>query len=417
MFAEHWHACQMNGGSKSFFGCPVSVAPAEGTGEVVLCCLDLLGKDLDGMMNECENPTKRSFRDGTSQFVLGKLDPPKPKAKAKKTQVGDGDAKDASASDVVDVGWVALPDEYDELANPDETESDKQNQFLEWRPSDEDDSAKITASEINSGLIESGKTSELARSQQVVDAVVAELASKQSGSVVMTREELEEEAVLMLVRNFNQEGGAFDRDIVETVEGAESKHGVTSGGGGGAIFSASESEGESSLSDEPLGEVTHEAPDDDSKVIVQPSLTHLPKFLLQWKQNYSDTVSALLDYHQRLSLPLGHQDEISLLMSRPSNQDTADRDDCDDDDHPKTHQLLFVRWQDTNARTGRPVRIDNDHQVVWAPGIVWETNSSGNFCSSYTSLLGDCMWSSQPQIPWDQGGHEGQATDNYCAFC
>ena len=363
VFAEQCRACQINGEYKSFFGCPVSAAPAESTGEFALCCFSIQGQDLDGMMNECDNPTKKSFRHGTSKFVLGKLDPPKPKAKAKTTNA-DLDA------DVGDVGWVALPDEYDELANPDETESAEQNHFLEWHPSDEDDSAKITASEINSGLIENGKTSERARSQLVVDAVVAELASKQSGPVVMTREELEEEAVLMLVRNYTHEGGALDRDIVETVAAAESK--LTSGGGGGgggALFSASEPEDDdSSLSDdEPVTRAT-QAPDHERDSTTRPDLA---KFILEWKTNFDATVSALRDYHERTSLPLGYQDEISLVMFSPQRQDT-DRDiGGDADDLPKTHQLLFVRWQDTNIRTGRPVRIDKEHRVVWAPASLF----------------------------------------------
>ena len=393
VFSEYYQCCQLGSKSHPVFGCPVSVSVLrgdDGQARSVLKPINCLGQKFVDTIKAFDRLYPLSADDYGQQnplVILNKIDPPKPKTKPKPTtsvlDKGHGDGGPLGDDDTEEGGheWVTIPDEYDELANPDNSEDE--HAVLEWGPDDIEEHAKQTAEEINTGL-QINTTKDLARSTSVVEALVSHLAKEHADSgVVLTSEELEEEAVLMLVRNFDKDKACFDdTEIQQAANRLETEASKSMAAAPGVLFSASEdpsSEDSGGGGDACLGNTG------ESSAVV-------PKFLLIWKNSFNDTVSALKDQRRRSGLILGQNEEVSLVLFTPDSFLGSQQLVDNDESMPNHHQLTFVKWTDTSTLHGRPVRVDSGNRLVWSPNILFgkAIQSKQYSTRNHTILINAC---------------------------
>ncbi|CAE7458813.1 unnamed protein product [Symbiodinium sp. CCMP2592] len=218
------------------------------------------------------------------------------------------------------------------------------------------------------------------RSDKIIDQVVNHLRETHGESVVLTHEELEEEAVLLLIRQFNQ-GASYDEVIDDLARKFVAEQSESEAVPGSIRNPQANSQAsQASRSGNPPGRVAFVF--DDSDVCTSAASAssvasgelgstdegeanggtaqdRLPRFVAKWHAEFRRTAEALAYRADRNELPLGHNDEVSLLLSLQS------REECDG------FQLFFVKWVDAATRTGRSVRIDKNFRVVYSPPVLF----------------------------------------------
>ena len=255
-------------------------------------------------------------------------------------------------------------------------------------------------------------------SDKIIDQVVNHLRETHGESVVLTHEELEEEAVLLLIRKLNQ-GASYDEVVDDlackiVAEQSEfepdpkssrnppsssqsSQVGQTGIPAGAKVVRADEQAlirpfvfedsdvGTSAASSAASGEL--DSTDDGDEINRGDAEDRLPRFVGKWHAAFRSTAEALLYRADRNQLPLGHDDEVSLLLTLHGT------DACDG------FQLVFVKWVDAAKRTGRSVRIDRNFRVVYSPPVLFgkpvpEQSFPPNV---YDCLINACAASSRKQ--------------------
>ena len=219
------------------------------------------------------------------------------------------------------------------------------------------------------------------RSDKIIGQVVNHLRQTHGESVVLTHEELEEEAVLLLIGQFNQ-GASYDEvidDLARKVVAEQSEFEAPGSIRNPQTYSQSS---QASRTGNPAGRVDEQilkpfvfedsdigtsaasasslgSTDEGDEANDGTAQDRLPRFVAKWHAEFRRTAEALAYRADRNELPLGHNDEISLLLSLQSSEE------CDG------FQLFFVKWVDAATRTGRSVRIDKNFRVIYSPPVLF----------------------------------------------
>ncbi|CAE7284015.1 unnamed protein product [Symbiodinium natans] len=82
-----------------------------------------------------------------------------------------------------------------------------------------------------------------------------------------------------------------------------------------------------------------------------------------WHEAFAETISAIDDAAERGKLPIGHADEISVLVRLPQGHDTDLQLQC--------YELVYVKWVNAAEREGRLARVDAANSVVWSPASLF----------------------------------------------
>jgi len=263
---------------------------------------------------------------------------------------------------------------YDIFANPPDDEDEK---LL-----DDDDVSYLAthgqgaaaAKQIQEGLKNdsSGIISRCLRSQNCVSELVTHLQESNSGTAVaLTHEELEEEAILLLVKHFQEHGADSKADIeihgavghAKDFEADDAEDFDLSGG------SDQNDDGDSDRNSDSDGGAADDGDDGPEFGANDGPAAPLkfPKYLRRWKEAFDLSVEALGERVKRNQHPPGHNDEISLVMS-VGNVTNDGGDGAEDAEVPS---FFFVKWTNPEICEGRYVRIDNSFRVVYAPGTMF----------------------------------------------
>ena len=93
--------------------------------------------------------------------------------------------------------------------------------------------------------------------------------------------------------------------------------------------------------------------------------------LALWQGAAIKTLDAFVDCQARATLPLGHNNEIAVLMSLPPDARRLDHSHTKDagsgSDAFDYFDCICVHWVDVNAREGRIVRLDANNRVIYSP--------------------------------------------------
>ena len=188
----------------------------------------------------------------------------------------------------------------------------------------------------------------------------------------LTDAELEEEAVVLVMRSMKKDS-SYDDYVGRVAQELESAAGATSSASAGQSGEQVDSEqklhvfqpsGAGAETDTGTSAASgHESSDGGGGS--EQNEDACSGFLAKWASGFRSTAEALLDRSRRCQLSVGHQDEVALLLSlaKPvqSTQPTA----------TDQYQLLFVKWEDPAACTGRSVRVDKNFRVVYSPPVLF----------------------------------------------
>ena len=196
----------------------------------------------------------------------------------------------------------------------------------------------------------------------------------------MTEPEVEEEALLLLVRNYQQgsdnlgdkqvanilqstssssKGARVILDVapdLESLKQAENEEDEDSESGDEGQDVAAAARGSDAL----LREAS--ASTDSAAALAAPPLTlspNLARGLSSWQESAQQALASIRDWHERSSHEVGYNDEISFLYVRNESAKLA------------AHELFAVLWVDAAKLHGRRVRIDGQNRVVYAPAILF----------------------------------------------
>ena len=301
------------------------------------------------------------------------------------------------------------PDDYDVLSKHEDL-ANKQDQSLLGGDGDDTDSSRTVAGRIGESLrIDGALVSKCLSSQNCVSRLADHLAAANETSS-LTREEIEEEAALLLIRNLRDmtdkdlDLRGLDSEVSEAVRAvsaatpesdqAGQNHEILSGSELGEEKddltddsdspNQSENERDRDHSDRPdsapldsralQGNSTGGDGQGDSEATVP---APVPRFLLKWKNGFRLTEQALVDRWERCQHPLGINDEVALVVDLNDGATTSQNSEESED------FIHFVKWTNAEKLQGRTVRIDADHRVVYSPAILFgKPVASKDFTSS-----------------------------------
>ena len=302
----------------------------------------------------------------------GKRGRPKKTAPLQTEADADGDAA-ATESDDSSSSSSSDSDGYGHWVNPGEDEQQRDEAELGAFVQDLVADGEGMAKRIQEGLENdhTGALSKCARSKDCVSELAKHLRDTNQ-SAALTTEELEEEAVLLLVKHFQKTGSCdgpgpgSDAVVNAAIDRVDA--------GGDALVAAanlSADSGDESGSDEAVSE-EEDGEDGATAAVPVPSVVSVaPPYLKRWKESFDLTVACLRDRLSRNTEALGKNDEVALVMSTKCATAVAATAQPDDPDGPL---FFFVKWTDTARREGRYVRIDQAgscFHVVYSPASMF----------------------------------------------
>ena len=90
------------------------------------------------------------------------------------------------------------------------------------------------------------------------------------------------------------------------------------------------------------------------------------KLMKLWASNVTNTVVAVMDAHTRNTTQgISSDGEVSIVLSKPANVAGPGSSES------SAVEPLFVRWHNPDEFEGRVVRIDQHHRVVWSPSTLF----------------------------------------------
>lgn len=213
----------------------------------------------------------------------------------------------------------------------------------------------------NTALLRKSRIAEAAAKSQKSSVVETQNAVSQlpTGQVGLTPDELEEEALLNIVREVNKRPSsqpALGQSMSKTAQDAVDADlfGFSSSG-------SSDSEGAEQL---PV------------RAKPQVKLDKLDKAWAVWQEKAVDTLMSIVKCHQRSESAIGDNGEIALVARcpLPSQSPAAllrNRGAEDDQSETGSFEVLFVHWTNPTEHEGRTVRINNRSQVVFSPAVLF----------------------------------------------
>ncbi len=83
-----------------------------------------------------------------------------------------------------------------------------------------------------------------------------------------------------------------------------------------------------------------------------------------WAGHISKTLDAVMDAHGRTKLRgISNDGEISMVVTKPSRVSASS--------NTRTIEPLFVRWHNPDEFEGRVVRVDEQNRIVWSPATLF----------------------------------------------
>ena len=261
--------------------------------------------------------------------------------------------------------------------------------------------------------IKSNKCNDVALLDDAVDLVRSMHAN---ANVVLTSAELEEEAVLLLVRELQKQksgtqptlagsgttaGNAAEKadEVQQLLSNAPKRKQKYACFEDDSAFlqqvlkqpdfeSASESGGDEMVADAATAQAADAARACESQDSIRLQ-RKTQKAMEMWSASVSATLRSILDRRQRMLRGLANNEEVSLLATRPSNmlaqEFSVDTEQASD----AAVEIVCVKWTDPQNRKGRIVRVDAKNRVVWAPSHLFgkEVQSQIFSFNDYTDLL------------------------------
>ena len=273
---------------------------------------------------------------------------------------------------------------------------------------------------------ETGPCNDIGLIEEAMELVKAMHANS---NIVLTDAELEEEAVLLVIRQA-QDKKNEQKEKSETRRAGKRKRGATvasQAGQGTAEVDETEQLLARRASDKNqpaniykclendavfLGQILGEEADSDPEADAEDKTAandaagpaandckisrakhSLPKSFLSWEKSLVSTLDSWLDRARRCALGIGHQDEVSFLVSVPVEwRPLGMRDARDEAEGDSALELICVRWTDVRKREGRQARVDSQNRVVYAPSHVFGTAVASQSFSRdmYSDVLHAC---------------------------
>ena len=381
IIAGHYTACKDNDAQLKLYNVPLRMAMT-GSGSTSEMPLQLEGVDVaDGARANAIS----LLRDAAQCQSIDKLvcsepslvvqKPKQQRAKRESTCVEAHQQADE------ELGPEQLLDEYDVLCNDN---ADEEDAVLAGITADDEAAIqKLTstavreASKNGSALAQASS----ATSGKTIDKVVAHLRNTHGNALGLTDDELEEEAVVLVMRSMKKDS-SYDDYVEQVAQSLVSATGATSASSAAASASRSDEPGEQVRQPklhvfQPSGveavaaetdtctSAASEHESSDAGGDSQQNQGARNGYLAKWVSAFQNTAEALLDRGRRCEQPLGHEDEVALLLSVPKPGQTNKPAQTDQ------YQLLFVKWDDPATRTGRSVRVDNNFRVVYSPPVLF----------------------------------------------
>ena len=210
--------------------------------------------------------------------------------------------------------------------------------------------------------------------EETTDLVRSMHASSSAG-IALTDAEIDEEALLMLIRKKNESRAATARaqeDELDAVvhaaaarsAGAQSKYKCFENDAAFLEELTADPETESEIqSDASLGETG--VPSEN--VATARAARALRKTVAKWEAAVTLTMQSFVDREQRMQRGPGHNDEVSLLVTIPAESRLSlDQASAEGQDDVDSFEIVCVKWSDPSKRQGRIVRIDKQYRIVYA---------------------------------------------------
>ena len=119
------------------------------------------------------------------------------------------------------------------------------------------------------------------------------------------------------------------------------------------------------LASQPSGDAAEQVRSKQHKPAV-PALK-VPRSIKVWRRNICSSLASILDRFHRCQKGIGYNEEVSLLVTLPRELQAEDCDTLVNGEDDQSLELVCVVWTDVQKREGRPTRIDSMNRVVWAP--------------------------------------------------
>ena len=266
----------------------------------------------------------------------------------------------------------------------------------------DDELGTTVVAAVNAGNIKRHQSTADAVQVDVLDEAVAKVQEIYGKSnIVLTPDELEEEALLLVIREINagktgaesgepQTKKAAKTAVSESIwQGGRKQKGKT----GPATTTAAKKDYQCLQDDEMflqrlLADQWKDCGDDEddneeatakagvsvpAEAASSSSSFTAPRAYEQWKKATTNTLESLVDRLRRCRLGIAHNDEVSFLVSLPVEfQQGGIYDEADERaDGNSSFELICIRWTDARNRLGRSCRLDSQDRVVWAPGTMF----------------------------------------------
>ena len=246
------------------------------------------------------------------------------------------------------------------------------------------ESGKLAAEmdlELGTSAIEAANLSDIRKNQSAAeeavsadtldDAIAAVQEMHAKSNVVLTPAELEEEAILLVIRERMASGGGKEpakkapRSSSSTSRHTTQKQRSTASKKDYRCF-----EDDNLFLHRLITEPSVKDDNEDAaaRVGVSASSAEQPRPYVAWKTSVKATLDAVVDRRRRCSCGLGHNDEVSFLVSIPPEPAVDLGGATSELDRDGSCELFCVRWTDTSKRLGRSCRVDAQDRVVWSPG-------------------------------------------------
>ncbi|CAE7824385.1 unnamed protein product [Symbiodinium sp. CCMP2456] len=269
--------------------------------------------------------------------------------------------------------------------------------------------AKEMDEELGTSVVAAMNAGNIKRHQSTVDAVQADVLDEAvakvqeiygKSNIVLTPDELEEEALLLVIRELN--AGKTGAESSEAQPKKAAKTAVADslwqggrkqkGKKGPATAKAAKKDHQCLEDDEMFLQrlLADQWKDDDDNedqheegkmaragVLADAASSSSsfapPRAYEQWKKATTKTLESLVDRLSRCRLGIAHNDEVSFLVSLPAElQQGSILEEADE--HAgggNSLELVCVRWTDAGNRLGRSCRLDSQDRVVWAPATMF----------------------------------------------
>ena len=265
-------------------------------------------------------------------------------------------------------------DEYDILCN-DRADDEATDASLADITADEEAALQKSTSSVLREASREGSALAQApgtKSGKIINTVVSHLKNTHGDTTGLTDAELEEEAIVLVMRSMKKDSSYDDYvgQVAQSLASATEASSASAGHGRRTVDSQRQRHGFLPSGDEATdtggsAAASEHNSSDGGGGDSEQSVDTRNRFLAKWVAAFNSTAEALLDRSNRCQQPLGYQDEVALLLSVAKPGESQEPAQIDE------YQLLFVKWDNPDTRTGRSVRVDKNFRIVYSPPVLF----------------------------------------------